>query len=105
MSFSGTKSLPPVTLEYSSEIQIVLVFIFRLEKEYTTIKNKEMEEQIEIKVCVVNQYTHCLYVLVFKYVSVYLSISSLSLVQRLRTENRLLKQRIETLEKVRDRPR
>ncbi|MGH0161131.1 UNVERIFIED_CONTAM: hypothetical protein FKN15_040315 [Acipenser sinensis] len=39
----------------------------RLEKEYTTIKNKEMEEQIEIK--------------------------------RLRTENRLLKQRIETLEK------
>uniref|UniRef100_A0A8C7X6J0 Ecotropic viral integration site 5 like n=1 Tax=Oryzias sinensis TaxID=183150 RepID=A0A8C7X6J0_9TELE len=40
----------------------------KLEKEYTTIKNKEMEEQIEIK--------------------------------RLRTENRLLKQRIETLEKV-----
>ncbi|XP_075302063.1 EVI5-like protein, partial [Opisthocomus hoazin] len=39
----------------------------RLEKEYATIKNKEMEEQIEIK--------------------------------RLRTENRLLKQRIETLEK------
>uniref|UniRef100_UPI00398F0D19 EVI5-like protein isoform X4 n=1 Tax=Pristiophorus japonicus TaxID=55135 RepID=UPI00398F0D19 len=43
----------------------------KLEKEYTTIKNKEMEEQIEIK--------------------------------RLRTENRLLKQRIETLEKC-DRP-
>uniref|UniRef100_A0A673CRK9 Si:ch211-239f4.1 n=1 Tax=Sphaeramia orbicularis TaxID=375764 RepID=A0A673CRK9_9TELE len=42
----------------------------KLEKEYTTIKNKEMEEQIEIK--------------------------------RLRTENRLLKQRIETLEKVRN---
>ncbi|XP_029440600.1 EVI5-like protein isoform X2 [Rhinatrema bivittatum] len=39
----------------------------RLEKEYATLKNKEMEEQIEIK--------------------------------RLRTENRLLKQRIETLEK------
>ncbi|KAJ8254445.1 hypothetical protein COCON_G00210570 [Conger conger] len=39
----------------------------KLEKDYTTIKNKEMEEQIEIK--------------------------------RLRTENRLLKQRIETLEK------
>ncbi|XP_078136134.1 EVI5-like protein [Sander vitreus] len=39
----------------------------KLEKEYTAIKNKEMEEQIEIK--------------------------------RLRTENRLLKQRIETLEK------
>ncbi|XP_074237520.1 ecotropic viral integration site 5 protein homolog isoform X1 [Saimiri boliviensis] len=39
----------------------------KLEKEYTTIKTKEMEEQVEIK--------------------------------RLRTENRLLKQRIETLEK------
>ncbi|KTG37036.1 hypothetical protein cypCar_00001110 [Cyprinus carpio] len=38
-----------------------------LEKEYTTIKTKEMEEQVEIK--------------------------------RLRTENRLLKQRIDTLEK------
>uniref|UniRef100_A0A2D4NEK4 Rab-GAP TBC domain-containing protein n=1 Tax=Micrurus spixii TaxID=129469 RepID=A0A2D4NEK4_9SAUR len=44
----------------------------RLEKEYTAIKNREMEEQIEIK--------------------------------RLRTENRLLKQRIETLEKVRSVP-
>ncbi|XP_057568908.1 ecotropic viral integration site 5 protein homolog isoform X6 [Hippopotamus amphibius kiboko] len=40
----------------------------KLEKEYTTIKTKEMEEQVEIK--------------------------------RLRTENRLLKQRIETLEKL-----
>uniref|UniRef100_A0A2K6EUH7 Ecotropic viral integration site 5 n=1 Tax=Propithecus coquereli TaxID=379532 RepID=A0A2K6EUH7_PROCO len=39
----------------------------KLEKEYTTIKTKEMEEQVEIK--------------------------------KLRTENRLLKQRIETLEK------
>ncbi|XP_030724530.1 ecotropic viral integration site 5 protein homolog isoform X2 [Lagenorhynchus albirostris] len=39
----------------------------KLEKEYTTIKTKEMEEQVEIK--------------------------------RLRTENRLLKQHIETLEK------
>lgn len=29
----------------------LLIFIHRLEKEYTTIKNKEMEEQIEIKVC------------------------------------------------------
>ncbi|KAK9406726.1 EVI5-like [Crotalus adamanteus] len=44
----------------------------RLEKEYIAIKNREMEEQIEIK--------------------------------RLRTENRLLKQRIETLEKVRSVP-
>ncbi|XP_056270077.1 ecotropic viral integration site 5 protein homolog isoform X5 [Pseudoliparis swirei] len=41
----------------------------KLEKEYTTIKSKEMEEQVEIK--------------------------------RLRTENRLLKQRIDTLEKKR----
>ncbi|XP_057410949.1 ecotropic viral integration site 5 protein homolog isoform X7 [Balaenoptera acutorostrata] len=40
----------------------------KLEKEYTTIKTKEMEEQVEIK--------------------------------RLRTENRLLKQRIETLEQL-----
>uniref|UniRef100_A0A8C9ZWE3 Ecotropic viral integration site 5 n=1 Tax=Sander lucioperca TaxID=283035 RepID=A0A8C9ZWE3_SANLU len=40
----------------------------KLEKDYTTIKTKEMEEQVEIK--------------------------------RLRTENRLLKQRIDTLEKV-----
>nr|XP_036853974.1 ecotropic viral integration site 5 protein homolog isoform X6 [Manis javanica] len=40
----------------------------KLEKEYTTIKTKEMEEQVEIK--------------------------------RLRTENRLLKQRIDTLEKL-----
>uniref|UniRef100_A0A8C7ZPU9 Ecotropic viral integration site 5b n=1 Tax=Oryzias sinensis TaxID=183150 RepID=A0A8C7ZPU9_9TELE len=40
----------------------------KLEKEYTTIKTKELEEQVEIK--------------------------------RLRTENRLLKQRIDTLEKV-----
>ncbi|XP_053070423.1 ecotropic viral integration site 5 protein homolog isoform X5 [Acinonyx jubatus] len=47
----------------------------KLEKEYTTIKTKEMEEQVEIKV----------------------SISGL--LKRLRTENRLLKQRIETLEK------
>lgn len=32
---------------------LVLLFFLkiRLEKEYTTIKNKEMEEQIEIKVC------------------------------------------------------
>ncbi|XP_051563189.1 ecotropic viral integration site 5 protein homolog isoform X4 [Myxocyprinus asiaticus] len=42
----------------------------KLEKEYTTIKSKEMEEQVEIK--------------------------------RLRTENRLLKQRIDTLEKERN---
>ncbi|XP_072366593.1 ecotropic viral integration site 5 protein homolog isoform X5 [Scyliorhinus torazame] len=45
----------------------------KLEKEYTTIKNKELEEQVEIK--------------------------------RLRTENRLLKQRIETLEKHKCNPR
>ncbi|XP_069050002.1 ecotropic viral integration site 5 protein homolog isoform X4 [Lepisosteus oculatus] len=45
----------------------------KLEKEYTTIKTKEMEEQVEIK--------------------------------RLRTENRLLKQRIDTLEKAKAHPR
>ncbi|XP_058887553.1 ecotropic viral integration site 5 protein homolog isoform X4 [Acipenser ruthenus] len=45
----------------------------KLEKEYTTIKSKEMEEQVEIK--------------------------------RLRTENRLLKQRIDTLEKHKCHPR
>ncbi|KAE8610617.1 hypothetical protein XENTR_v10012183 [Xenopus tropicalis] len=45
----------------------------KLEKEYTTIKTKELEEQVEIK--------------------------------RLRTENRLLKQRIETLEKHKCNPR
>ncbi|XP_033007486.1 ecotropic viral integration site 5 protein homolog isoform X3 [Lacerta agilis] len=45
----------------------------KLEKEYTTIKTKEMEEQVEIK--------------------------------RLQTENRLLKQRIETLEKQKCSPR
>uniref|UniRef100_A0A8C4TFH5 Ecotropic viral integration site 5 n=1 Tax=Erpetoichthys calabaricus TaxID=27687 RepID=A0A8C4TFH5_ERPCA len=45
----------------------------KLEKEYTSIKSKEMEEQVEIK--------------------------------RLRTENRLLKQRIDTLEKHQCNPR
>lgn len=30
---------------------VLFLFFIRLEKEYTTIKNKEMEEQIEIKVC------------------------------------------------------
>ncbi|XP_060132717.1 ecotropic viral integration site 5 protein homolog isoform X4 [Zootoca vivipara] len=45
----------------------------KLEKEYTTIKTREMEEQVEIK--------------------------------RLQTENRLLKQRIETLEKQKCSPR
>ncbi|XP_036372040.1 ecotropic viral integration site 5 protein homolog isoform X5 [Megalops cyprinoides] len=45
----------------------------KLEKDYTTVKMKEMEEQVEIK--------------------------------RLRTENRLLKQRIDTLEKQKGSPR
>lgn len=31
-------------------LSLVTCFPHRLEKEYTTIKNKEMEEQIEIKV-------------------------------------------------------
>lgn len=30
---------------------MLCAFFFRLEKEYTTIKTKEMEEQVEIKVC------------------------------------------------------
>lgn len=40
----------------SQLMNIVNHFLFRLEKEYTTIKNKEMEEQIEIKVCVFQTY-------------------------------------------------
>lgn len=30
----------------------LLFFLLRLEKEYTTIKTKEMEEQVEIKVSI-----------------------------------------------------
>ncbi|NWY08263.1 EVI5L protein, partial [Nothoprocta ornata] len=63
----------------------------RLEKEYAAIKNKEMEEQIEIKVSG------------FSSVAVASGAASRLIPilppQRLRTENRLLKQRIETLEK------
>ncbi|XP_053447686.1 ecotropic viral integration site 5 protein homolog isoform X3 [Nycticebus coucang] len=58
----------------------------KLEKEYTTIKTKEMEEQVEIK-------KH-LYQCFFQSIDVPPEGE-----ERLRTENRLLKQRIETLEK------
>lgn len=86
----------------------VLVFtdclwhIFRLEKEYTTIKTKEMEEQVEIKVrgdcwvlakCPEGSTLRILF-------HVILFVCLLLVLQRLRTENRLLKQRIDTLEKV-----
>ncbi|XP_073857722.1 ecotropic viral integration site 5 protein homolog isoform X10 [Macaca fascicularis] len=63
LSPSSPSQLSPDDLELLAKLEEQN----RLEKEYTTIKTKEMEEQVEIK--------------------------------RLRTENRLLKQRIETLEK------
>lgn len=37
-------------ISFFSRFFSTMLFIHRLEKEYTTIKNKEMEEQIEIKV-------------------------------------------------------
>lgn len=46
ISFLSFLFLSLVTSHHQS-----LFFLSRLEKEYTTIKNKEMEEQIEIKVC------------------------------------------------------
>lgn len=77
-----------------------VLFFFRLEKEYTTIKTKEMEEQVEIKVCghtLKSQSIPCKQFVVFFFSHVFLQFC---LFQRLRTENRLLKQRIDTLEKV-----
>ncbi|XP_029473951.1 ecotropic viral integration site 5 protein homolog isoform X5 [Rhinatrema bivittatum] len=58
---------PDKLIQASYQVKYNAKKMKKLEKEYTTIKTKEMEEQIEIK--------------------------------RLRTETRLLKQRIETLEK------
>ncbi|XP_068949927.1 ecotropic viral integration site 5 protein homolog isoform X6 [Petaurus breviceps papuanus] len=58
---------PDKLIQASYQVKYNTKKMKKLEKEYTTIKTKEMEEQVEIK--------------------------------RLRTENRLLKQRIETLEK------
>ncbi len=56
MSDLGVKSKGRCTInkrKFSASLDSVVVFsIHRLEKEYTTIKNKEMEEQIEIKVCI-----------------------------------------------------
>nr|AAC16031.1 EVI-5 homolog [Homo sapiens] len=59
--------VPDKLIQAAYQVQYNSKKMKKLEKEYTTIKTKEMEEQVEIK--------------------------------RLRTENRLLKQRIETLEK------
>ncbi|XP_063284466.1 ecotropic viral integration site 5 protein homolog isoform X2 [Pelobates fuscus] len=58
---------PDKLIQASYQVKYNAKKMKKLEKDYTTIKTKEMEEQVEIK--------------------------------RLRTENRLLKQRIETLEK------
>ncbi|XP_070602665.1 ecotropic viral integration site 5 protein homolog isoform X4 [Erythrolamprus reginae] len=58
---------PDKLIQMSYQVKYNAKKMKKLEKEYTTIKTKEMEEQVEIK--------------------------------RLRTENRLLKQRIDTLEK------
>uniref|UniRef100_A0A8C5QYF9 Ecotropic viral integration site 5 n=1 Tax=Leptobrachium leishanense TaxID=445787 RepID=A0A8C5QYF9_9ANUR len=58
---------PDKLIQVSYQVKYNAKKMKKLEKDYTTIKTKEMEEQVEIK--------------------------------RLRTENRLLKQRIETLEK------
>ncbi|KAM3838995.1 ecotropic viral integration site 5 protein homolog isoform 2-T2 [Vipera latastei] len=58
---------PDKLIQMAYQVKYNVKKMKKLEKEYTTIKTKEMEEQVEIK--------------------------------RLRTENRLLKQRIETLEK------
>ena len=80
---------------------LCLFFFIRLEKEYTTIKNKEMEEQIEIKVCVFVFVLEGYHNKHFLKMNWSYNCSVLLSFQRLRTENRLLKQRIETLEKVR----
>ncbi|XP_075038474.1 ecotropic viral integration site 5 protein homolog isoform X3 [Mixophyes fleayi] len=64
---------PEKLIQASYQVKYNAKKMKKLEKEYTTIKTKEMEEQVEIK--------------------------------RLRTENRLLKQRIETLEKHKCHPR
>ncbi|XP_041126429.1 EVI5-like protein isoform X4 [Polyodon spathula] len=60
-------SSPDKVIQTAYQVKYNAKKMKKLEKEYTTIKSKEMEEQVEIK--------------------------------RLRTENRLLKQRIDTLEK------
>ncbi|XP_063284467.1 ecotropic viral integration site 5 protein homolog isoform X3 [Pelobates fuscus] len=64
---------PDKLIQASYQVKYNAKKMKKLEKDYTTIKTKEMEEQVEIK--------------------------------RLRTENRLLKQRIETLEKHKCNPR
>ena len=63
------------------------LFDCRLEKEYTIIRKEEQEEQVEIRVRDLREF-------LIDYL--------LGLFQRLRNENRLLKQRVENLEKVRE---
>lgn len=78
---------------------LLSVYFSRLEKDYTTIKTKEMEEQVEIKVLGHWMFKDMSWGLCCVY-SVKCGFYNMLFVQRLRTENRLLKQRIDTLEKV-----
>lgn len=78
---------------------LLSVYFSRLEKDYTTIKTKEMEEQVEIKVRGHWMFKDMSWGLCCVY-SVKCGFYNMLFVQRLRTENRLLKQRIDTLEKV-----
>lgn len=78
---------------------LLSVYFSRLEKDYTTIKTKEMEEQVEIKVRGHWMFKDMSWGVCCVY-SVKCGFYNMLFVQRLRTENRLLKQRIDTLEKV-----
>lgn len=78
---------------------LLSVYFLRLEKDYTTIKTKEMEEQVEIKVRGHWMFKDMSWGVCCVY-SVKCGFYNMLFVQRLRTENRLLKQRIDTLEKV-----
>ena len=80
---------PDKLIQASYQVKYNAKKMKKLEKEYTTIKTKEMEEQVEIKVrCPV-----CIHLFLMELLQL------IHNVRRLRTENRLLKQRIETLEK------
>lgn len=79
-----------------------------MEKEYTAMKTKEQEELVELKVSSCDQFNYYLICLDFcvirnwKELNIYtlLGWTSISFcpIQRLRTENRLLRQRIDCLE-------
>lgn len=73
-------------LKQKYDINDYILFSIRLEKEYTVIRKEEQEEQVEIRVCTF-------------YFALYRSWHSF-IFQRLRNENRILKQRVENLEKV-----